>query len=136
MNKVKTKTKKYLYLLPLIFLIIGVVGILSHGEQKFQGTFYRVLVHEATRTKTLSLEEIIEVDGVEVIIKNTNSIETQLIDSEEKSFSYKGHKYFYNYNTGHLTLTRDFGNNNFETIEFISKESPMFEAYQKGEVGY
>ncbi|HFR3692828.1 TPA: hypothetical protein ACHVE4_002036 [Streptococcus suis] len=130
------KAKKYLYILPVIFLIIGAIGILSHRDQEFKGTFYRVIVNEATRTKTLSSEEIIEIKGVEAIIKDKDFKETQLIDSKEKSISYRGYKYFYNYNTGHLSLTRDLGNNNFETIEFVSKESPMFEAYQKGEVDY
>lgn len=128
-------SKKYLFIIPIILIFIGTIGILLHKDQKLAGTFYLVVSEPTSRTKTISGDFVIEINEKEVIIKDHGKIEKQVI-GEETSFYISGKKYFYNYNTGHLILTQKINDSEFDSIELVSIESPMFESYKNGTVRY
>lgn len=132
----RTLKKKYFFIIPIILILISIIGFCSHQEQKLEGTFYLVVLDEENRTKTISDDFIIEIDGKQAIIQDNGKIEQQKIDEEEKSFYISGNKYFYNYNTGHLNLTRKINDSEFDSLELVSDASPMFESYKKGKVSY
>lgn len=133
MKKLK---KRYLFIIPVLLIFIGIIGIFLHKEQPLEGTFYLVVSDSASRTKTISNNFVIEVDNQIAIIKDNGKIEQQKIKKEDKTICIFDKQYFYNYNTGHLTLTRKMSNSEFENIEFVSDASPIFESYKKGKVRY
>lgn len=128
--------RKYLFIAYIILIFISTIGIFLHKEQKFEGTFYLVVPDSVNKTKTISNEMTIEIDGTVAIIQKSGESEHQVIDEENKSLYIKGIKYFYNYNTGHLDLTRKLSDSEFERIQLVSEDSPMFESYKKGTVRY
>lgn len=124
--------KKYLSVLIAIFFLVATIGIFLHKEQSLEGTFYLVETNSAGKKRLKISEDFaIEIDGDIAIIKNNKKIEEQLINRKRKSFSISGKEYFYNYNSGHLSLFRKLNESEFDSIEFVNKASPLFESYQK-----
>lgn len=122
--------KKYVVILLAFLFISTTIGIFLHKEQSLEGTFYLVETNSAGK-KRISEDFTIEIDGDIAIIKNNKKIEEQLINRKRKSFSISGKEYFYNYNSGHLSLFRKLNESEFDSIEFVNKASPLFESYQK-----
>ncbi|HEL2575926.1 TPA: hypothetical protein TZ704_001061 [Streptococcus suis] len=122
--------KKYVVILLAFLFISTTIGIFLHKEQSLEGTFYLVETNSAGK-KRISEDFTIEIDGDIAIIKNNKKIEEQLINRKRKSFSISGKEYFYNYNSGHLSLFRKLNESEFDRLEFVNKASPLFESYQK-----
>lgn len=78
--------RKYLFIVPIILVFIGIMGIFLHKEQKLEGTFYLVVSDSVNRTKTISNKMIIEIDGTVAIIQKSGESERQVIDEEKKSY--------------------------------------------------
>lgn len=135
MKKIKLKKRYFLLLIPIITILIGIIGIATYTEPKLEGTYY--LTVENPRTHTGSLDK-----SVKIIIKENRAyysrngvIEELDLNQEKQTLVIDGKTYYYGHVKGQLDLTEKLREENqYSYVTYVSKESSMYEAYEKGQV--
>ncbi|HGK5809890.1 TPA: hypothetical protein ACWZZ6_001674 [Streptococcus agalactiae] len=122
--------KKYLLLLPIVLIIVAVVGILNHKKMPDEGRYYLTEKNYNNHTISLNKTEFFTITDDQVTYTKNGELEKISYDSKNNELLLNGKKFWTHFASGELQLTDP--KNTDMTLNYASKNSPLFKSYEKG----
>ncbi|HHL0600401.1 TPA: hypothetical protein ACQ0BN_002002 [Streptococcus agalactiae] len=123
--------KKYLLLLPIVLIIVAVVGILNHKKMPDEGRYYVTEKNYNNHTISLNKTEFFTITDDQVTYTKNGELEKISYDSKNNELLLNnGKKFWTHFASGELQLTDP--KNTDMTLNYASKNSPLFKSYEKG----
>lgn len=131
-KKGKKKWKWLLLIFPILF-VGAIIMNLVESNRPINGIYYLSVDNIETKTASLSKESWIKIDGDHVIVKEKGEEKTYHFDRENIELTVDGKQYDGILQSGSLSLFEQ-SDSSHDIRTYVSKNSPMYEGYEKGTV--
>ena len=106
---------------------------LVESNRPINGIYYLSVDNIETKTASLNKESWIKIDGDHVIVKEKGEEKTYLFDRENIELTVDGKQYDGILQSGSLSLFEQ-SDSSHDIRTYVSKNSPMYDGYEKGTV--
>lgn len=136
MMKKKLKKRYLLFLAPLLLFLVAAIGILTHKEPNLDGVYYLTVAHQDTHTVSLDKSVKIVIEGRDVEFSQDGKTKVMSLSRKEKTLTDSKITYYYTHVKGVISLSEKLGKKKYVNTSYVSKDSDMFDEYEKGKVKY
>ena len=131
-KKGKKKWKWLLLIFPILFLGAIIMNLVE-ANLPINGVYYLSVANMETKTASLNKESWIKIDGDHVIVKEMGGEKTYPFDREDIELTVDGKQYHGMLHWGSLSLFEQ-SDSSHDIRTYVSKNSPMYDGYEKGTV--